>query len=107
MKVVNQNQKKIIEVRNLKNITFKNFPKHEFFVHKSLCGGGFSVTEKSSGACLIWEEDTIKEAIIVAETILNAMSKASIGLAIKAAVKRRKEIEKTEKKIISMKRKIK
>ena len=96
MKVVNKDGSKMVFVRNVKNIAFKERPEYEFFVHRSLLTEGFSVTEKLSGACLIWGESSVKAAIEVAEELLLSTTKRQLSKAVKAAIKIRKEIEQTE-----------
>lgn len=96
MKVVNTGERKMVFVRNIKNVSFKERPEYEFFVHRSLLTEGFSVTEKLSGACLIWGESSVKAAIVAAEKQLLSRTKRQLSKAVKAAIKIRKEIEQTE-----------
>ena len=48
-KVFSEAEKKLVEVRNLKNLTFKSHPGWKFFVRRTLGGSKtFTVTENST-----------------------------------------------------------
>jgi len=89
-KVFSEAEKKLVEVRNLKNLTFKSHPGWKFFVHRTLeSSKTFTVTENSTGVAVRYNCDTVKIAIAQAEfTLANLKpdSTNSVG-SLKSAVK--------------------
>ena len=84
--VYNWKDKKEVKVKNLKNVRFSCVPDYQFFVHKSLGGKGYSVTEKISGAAVISVGATVKSTIEWAERIIKNVGKAGLDKAVAQAI---------------------
>lgn len=93
-KVFHEGEKKLVEVKNLKNLTFKSHPGWKFFVHRALGSTKtFTVTENSTGVAARFNCDTVKIAIAQTEfTLANLKpdSSNSVG-SLKSAVAVTKE----------------
>jgi hypothetical protein len=98
-KVFSEAEGKLVEVRNLKNLTFKSHPGCTFFVHRTLGSSKtFTVTENSTGVAARLNCDTIDIAIAQTEfTLANLKpdSSGSVG-SLKSAV------EQAQKRILGI-----
>jgi hypothetical protein len=84
--VYNWKDKKEVQVKNLRNVRFSCAPNYQFFVHKSLGGKGYSITEKISGAAVISCSATVKSTIEWAERIIKNVGKAGLDKAVAQAI---------------------
>lgn len=89
MKVFNKEERKRVEVRNLRNLHFPKRPEYEYFLHRSLPQPNdnpktkfYSVSEKSSGAAVSWHELSPEKAIAKAKEKLYFYSKEQIKDAV-------------------------
>lgn len=92
-KVYNQNNKEFVDVRVLKNLTFRAAPGFKFFLHKALSAKGFSVTEETSGAAVCYRERSITAAIREARSKLQFYRVDKLKEAISKAV----EVQRNDK----------
>jgi hypothetical protein len=78
--------KKEVEVRNLKNVKFSSVPEYQFFVHKSLRGKGYALTEKISGTAVVAKCETVKSVIEWSENIIKHVGKSGLDKAVAQAI---------------------
>jgi hypothetical protein len=93
-KVFSQRDRKWVEVKNLKNLTFESHPGYEFFVHRTIedHGVGFTVTEKTSGCAVVHSNGKMEDVVIKAKERLNEVSPEFLKDAVKRAIEKREEL---------------
>lgn len=84
--VYDRKNKKEVQVKNLKNVTFSCAPGYQFFVHKAIGFNGYTLTEKISGVAVIANGATPKSVIEWAERLLKKVGKVELDKAVAHAI---------------------
>ena len=92
-KIYDKGKKKFVNTGVLKNLTFRAAPGFKFFLHRSLKVKGFSVTEESSGCCVIAAAKSKTAAINGARSLLQFQGVERLKQAITKAV----EVQRNDK----------
>ena len=90
-------------VRCLKKLRFSEQPGREFFLHRSFCRTGFTVTELQTGSAVCQGEDSMLCAVKEAKRKLGSVSKEQFQKMIEEAILKqvKKEREKEKEREVS------
>lgn len=87
-KIVSEKEKKLVDVRNLKNVKISGYDEDEFFVHKTLGGEGFTLTHKASGYVVVQNCNSIKSAVSIGTERITAFSKRDFYISVGRAMEK-------------------
>lgn len=85
-KIVNVKEKKLVDVRNLKNVKIPGYDDDGFFVHKTLGGEGFTLTHKESGCAVVQNCDSVKSAVSIGTERVTTFGKRSFYISVGRAL---------------------
>lgn len=86
-KIVSVKERKLVDVKNLKNVKIPGYD-DEFFVHKTLGGEGFTLTHKESGCAVVQDCDSVKSAVSIGTERVTGFGKRNFYISVGRALEK-------------------